>query len=114
MKLYLQEPCSTPYVAAGANAEPGPAGVQAACVTAEDKKGMEQLEALVAKGKSKKRSRMQQNCWMAEDLLVEDAEAMLKKARANPGNCHPEVLKELNAIVKRVCSTSAHQQAALQ
>ena len=98
----------------GAKIEEGPSSAQAAYAAAEDKKGIEELEALVAKGKSKRRSRLKLNCWMAEDLLVEDAEGMLKKARANPGNCHPEVLKELNAIVKRVCSECTHQQVALQ
>jgi hypothetical protein len=64
--------------------------------------GLEQLQALAAR---KARKRWVPLCWEAEKALVEDAQQMLQKANANPGQCHPEVLKELNAIIKRVCCT---------
>lgn len=86
-----------------AKAEAAPSRIGAVRAGPEKKRGIETLQALVKTGKPKKKRKLP--CWEAELLLVEDAVQMLKKANANPGQCHPEVLKELNAIVKRVCCT---------
>lgn len=65
--------------------------------------GIEQLHAFAKTGKAKKRRKL--TCFEAEELLVEDAHAMLQKANANPGQCHPDVLKELQSVMKRVRCT---------
>lgn len=98
-------------VSAGTKGQAGPSSAQEVRAGAE---GMEELLARVNTAKSqgfpapktgKPKKRRKLTCWMAEESLVEDAAAMLQKANANTGNCHPEVLKELNAVVKRVCCT---------